>query len=114
MNLMWQCCYRFSFQNKCAPHIPTFPGNWRSWFDVEATVIYIGWFLFQAVLYMLPIGPVVNGQPLRNGKRLKYRCNGTQVSVTLFFLFDVLLDFKLLSPLWSVGHCMFVVSCENI
>ncbi|XP_023687368.1 delta(14)-sterol reductase LBR [Paramormyrops kingsleyae] len=34
------------------------------------------WFLFQALLYMLPVGKVVEGLPLATGKRLKYRING--------------------------------------
>ncbi|OQV15844.1 Lamin-B receptor [Hypsibius exemplaris] len=36
------------------------------------------WFGFQAFIYLLPIGKVVEGLPLRNGKRLKYRCNALQ------------------------------------
>jgi hypothetical protein len=40
------------------------------------SVIKLGWFFFQAILYMLPVGRVVEGQPLRTGGKLKYRCNG--------------------------------------
>ncbi|XP_069744076.1 delta(14)-sterol reductase LBR-like isoform X2 [Narcine bancroftii] len=37
--------------------------------------IFVLWFLFQALLYLLPIGKVVEGMPLANGKTLKYRIN---------------------------------------
>uniref|UniRef100_A0A4W5QE38 Delta(14)-sterol reductase LBR n=1 Tax=Hucho hucho TaxID=62062 RepID=A0A4W5QE38_9TELE len=33
------------------------------------------WFLFQALLYVLPVGKVVEGIPLKNGEWLKYRMN---------------------------------------
>ncbi|KAJ8397672.1 hypothetical protein AAFF_G00436710 [Aldrovandia affinis] len=38
--------------------------------------IMLLWFLFQAVLYVLPVGKVVDGMPLKSGKKLKYRING--------------------------------------
>uniref|UniRef100_A0AAY4B156 Delta(14)-sterol reductase LBR n=1 Tax=Denticeps clupeoides TaxID=299321 RepID=A0AAY4B156_9TELE len=34
------------------------------------------WLLFQALLYVLPVGKVAEGMPLKSGKRLKYRING--------------------------------------
>ena len=34
------------------------------------------WFLFQAALYLSPLGKDVVGLPLVTGQRLKYRCNG--------------------------------------
>ncbi|GAU88600.1 hypothetical protein RvY_01270 [Ramazzottius varieornatus] len=36
----------------------------------------LGWFLFQAVLYLSPLGKDIVGLPLSTGQRLKYRCNG--------------------------------------
>ena len=56
--------------------MPKFSTDWKSYFDKEAALIYVGWFFFQAILYMLPVGRVVEGQPLRTGGKLKYKCNG--------------------------------------
>ncbi|XP_063428276.1 delta(14)-sterol reductase TM7SF2-like [Mytilus trossulus] len=63
-------------QNKCGVQMPKISTNWKHYLDKEAALIYVGWFLFQAFLYMLPIGKVVNGQPLKSGQKLQYRCNG--------------------------------------
>nr|QFF91483.1 delta(14)-sterol reductase isoform 3 [Potamotrygon motoro] len=53
------------------PQISHLPALWNS----SAFGIFVLWFLFQALLYMLPIGKVVDGVPLTNGKTLKYRIN---------------------------------------
>ena len=68
-----------NFQDNCSTtNIPAFPVNWRTFFDWEATMIFVGWFMFQAFLYILPVGRVVAGQPtiIGNHARLPYRCNG--------------------------------------
>lgn len=77
-------------------HIPKFPVNWRSFFDIEATLIFLGWFSFQAILYMLPVGRVVSGQPtiIGNRARLPYRCNGFFAFVTSILAFCAALYFK--------------------
>lgn len=57
--------------------IPKFPTNWvGAFFEVEAALLFLGWFAFQAFLAVLPVGQVVQGQPLKSGGRLNYRCNG--------------------------------------
>ncbi|XP_005110968.1 delta(14)-sterol reductase TM7SF2 [Aplysia californica] len=57
--------------------IPKLPRNIVAAFlDVEVTLIFLAWIAFQALLAVLPIGRVVEGQPLKSGGRLKYRCNG--------------------------------------
>ncbi|XP_072106467.1 delta(14)-sterol reductase LBR isoform X2 [Mobula birostris] len=53
------------------PQIPHPLALWNS----TAFGIFVLWFLFQALLYMLPVGKVVDGVPLANGKKLKYRIN---------------------------------------
>ncbi|XP_067884367.1 delta(14)-sterol reductase LBR isoform X2 [Heterodontus francisci] len=53
------------------PPIPALQTLWNS----TALGIFVLWFLFQALLYLLPIGKVVEGVPLANGKTLKYRIN---------------------------------------
>lgn len=54
------------------PPLPSLDALW----DGHALAIVSLWFLFQALLYILPIGKVVEGIPLKNGNRLKYRING--------------------------------------
>ncbi|XP_059163052.1 delta(14)-sterol reductase TM7SF2-like isoform X2 [Physella acuta] len=56
--------------------VPRLPRTITSIFEVEATLIYLAWFFFQAFLAILPVGKVVDGQPLKSGGKLKYRCNG--------------------------------------
>ncbi|XP_048387307.2 delta(14)-sterol reductase LBR isoform X3 [Stegostoma tigrinum] len=53
------------------PPVPTLQMLWSS----NALGVFVLWFLFQALLYLLPIGKVVEGVPLANGKKLKYRIN---------------------------------------
>lgn len=48
----------------------------HSLWDWQVFGIVLLWLLFQAVLSLLPVGKVVNGMPLKNGKTLKYRING--------------------------------------
>ena len=71
------------FQESCSTtNIPEFPAHWRAFCDLEATIIFLGWFGFQAILYMLPVGRVVLGHPtvVGNHGRLSYRCNGLYLS----------------------------------
>lgn len=53
------------------PQIPALQTLWNG----TALGIFVLWFLFQALLYLLPIGKVVDGVLLANGKTLKYRIN---------------------------------------
>ncbi|XP_033103942.1 delta(14)-sterol reductase TM7SF2-like [Anneissia japonica] len=67
---------------------PDFSKNWKDYYDFEAYMIFLGWMVFQAALYILPIGKVCQGQQLKNGSRLQYRLNGFFaffVSVAVFF-----------------------------
>ncbi|XP_033846295.1 delta(14)-sterol reductase LBR [Periophthalmus magnuspinnatus] len=48
----------------------------ESFWDVQAFGIIVLWVLFQGLLYVLPIGKLSEGMPLRSGERLKYRTNG--------------------------------------
>uniref|UniRef100_A0AAY5EFN6 Delta(14)-sterol reductase n=1 Tax=Electrophorus electricus TaxID=8005 RepID=A0AAY5EFN6_ELEEL len=47
-----------------------------SLWDWNVFAIMLLWLLFQSVLSLLPVGKVVQGMPLKNGKTLKYRING--------------------------------------
>ncbi|MBW1902884.1 MAG: hypothetical protein JRJ20_14850 [Deltaproteobacteria bacterium] len=42
----------------------------------EAALVYLIWFAFQALLYLIAPGKIVEGLPLPDGTRLKYRING--------------------------------------
>ncbi|XP_049446204.1 delta(14)-sterol reductase LBR isoform X2 [Epinephelus fuscoguttatus] len=44
--------------------------------DAQALGFVVLWILFQALLYIMPVGKLSEGMPLRSGERLKYRTNG--------------------------------------
>ncbi|KAM9355617.1 delta(14)-sterol reductase LBR isoform 2-T2 [Pholidichthys leucotaenia] len=54
------------------PPLPPLEAFW----DPRALGFVILWILFQALLYVLPVGKLSEGMPLRSGERLKYRTNG--------------------------------------
>lgn len=54
------------------PPLPALESLW----DAQALGIVVLWMLFQALLYILPVGKLSEGMPLRSGERLKYRTNG--------------------------------------
>uniref|UniRef100_A0AAV2K9S9 Delta(14)-sterol reductase LBR n=1 Tax=Knipowitschia caucasica TaxID=637954 RepID=A0AAV2K9S9_KNICA len=54
------------------PALPALDSFW----DAQAFGIVVLWMWFQAVLYILPVGKLSEGMPLRSGERLKYRTNG--------------------------------------
>ncbi|GFS16207.1 delta(14)-sterol reductase [Elysia marginata] len=65
-------------KTKCSIfQVPSLPRNLlAAFFDTESVLIFFGWMVFQALFAVLPIGRVVEGQPLKYGGKLKYRCNG--------------------------------------
>lgn len=54
------------------PPLPALESFW----DVQALGVVVLWMLFQALLYVLPVGKLSEGMPLRSGERLQYRTNG--------------------------------------
>ncbi|XP_072218718.1 delta(14)-sterol reductase LBR isoform X2 [Leuresthes tenuis] len=54
---------------------PTLPPLETFW-DAQALGFVLLWILFQALLYIVPVGKLSEGMQLRSGKRLKYRTNG--------------------------------------
>lgn len=54
------------------PPLPPVESMW----DTQALGLVLLWIFFQAVLYILPVGKLSEGMPLKSGKRLKYRTNG--------------------------------------
>ncbi|XP_071485051.1 delta(14)-sterol reductase TM7SF2-like [Diadema antillarum] len=75
-------------------HKPPFSLNWKDYYDQDAYLLYLGWFLFQAILALIPIGKVVQGQPLRSGRRLSYRTNGLFALVVTFASFGAMVYYK--------------------
>lgn len=54
------------------PPLPPLEALW----DPQALGFVVLWILFQALLYVLPVGKLSEGMLLRSGERLKYRTNG--------------------------------------
>ncbi|XP_045393071.1 delta(14)-sterol reductase LBR [Lemur catta] len=54
------------------PHLPALYDLW----ETRVFGVYLLWFFIQALFYLLPLGKVVEGMPLIDGRRLKYRLNG--------------------------------------
>ncbi|XP_042359670.1 delta(14)-sterol reductase LBR [Plectropomus leopardus] len=54
------------------PPLPPLEDFW----DAQALGFVVLWILFQALLYILPVGKLSEGMPLRSGEKLKYRTNG--------------------------------------
>ncbi|XP_037541989.1 delta(14)-sterol reductase LBR [Nematolebias whitei] len=48
----------------------------ESFWDFQAFGFILLWIFFQALLYVLPVGKLSEGMPLRSGEKLKYRTNG--------------------------------------
>ncbi|XP_028997042.1 delta(14)-sterol reductase LBR isoform X2 [Betta splendens] len=65
--------------NQEDPSLATFPPPLPPldvFWDAQALSFIILWILFQALLYVTPVGKLSEGMPLRSGERLKYRTNG--------------------------------------
>lgn len=54
------------------PPLPALSDLW----ETRVFGIYLLWFFLQSLFYLLPVGKVVDGTPLIDGRRLKYRLNG--------------------------------------
>uniref|UniRef100_A0A0B7B1M0 Delta(14)-sterol reductase n=2 Tax=Arion vulgaris TaxID=1028688 RepID=A0A0B7B1M0_9EUPU len=83
-------------QHKCSIlEIPQLPKKLlASLFEVEAALIFLAWFFFQAFLALLPVGRVIEGQPLKSGGSLKYRCNGFFALVVSLLLLGAAVYFQ--------------------
>lgn len=54
----------------------TNPDWWKGLWDTEAFLVYFGWYAFCVIAWAILPGDWVEGQQMRNGKRLKYKING--------------------------------------
>ncbi|ESO94228.1 hypothetical protein LOTGIDRAFT_118629 [Lottia gigantea] len=75
--------------------IPKLPSRLSFFIDLQATYIFLGWFFFQAILAIIPFGKLAEGQPLRSGQKLKYRCNGFISLIISMVAFGIAVYYKL-------------------
>ena len=52
------------------------PEFWKSLWDTEAMLMYLGWYTFCVVAWLVLPGDWIEGTLMRNGKKLKYKING--------------------------------------
>ncbi|XP_053305409.1 delta(14)-sterol reductase TM7SF2 [Spea bombifrons] len=71
--------------------LPPFESLWNP----VALMILLAWFFLQALLYILPMGKVSEGTPLRDNSRLKYRINAFHAMMVSSLLAGVALVLKL-------------------
>ncbi|XP_068730271.1 delta(14)-sterol reductase LBR-like isoform X1 [Montipora capricornis] len=98
------------------PIIPPFWGFKGAFFDVGHLIVD-GWIIFQAIIYMLPFGKVVQGRVLENGSALDYRINGflaltlcvTGFAACLYFKVDVTLVYDCFIGITTATLCWSVV-----
>uniref|UniRef100_A0A8V0YWC5 Delta(14)-sterol reductase LBR n=1 Tax=Gallus gallus TaxID=9031 RepID=A0A8V0YWC5_CHICK len=75
------------------PPLPALESLW----ETKVFGVFLLWFFFQALFYLLPIGKVVEGLPLSNGRKLQYRINGfyaflltaAAIGTLLYFQFEL-------------------------
>ena len=60
----------------------TNPDWWRSLWDTEAFLVYFGWYAFCLIAWAILPGDWVEGQQMRNDKKLKYKINGKSPHTT--------------------------------
>ena len=52
------------------------PNFWKSLWDTEAMLAYLAWYAFCVVSWAVLPGDWIEGLPMRNGQRMKYKING--------------------------------------
>ncbi|XP_078673907.1 delta(14)-sterol reductase TM7SF2-like isoform X1 [Branchiostoma floridae x Branchiostoma belcheri] len=74
--------------------VPHLPKTLDAYFSTNAALVFLGWFLFQALIYMVPIGRLADGVPLRDGRMLKYRVNAFFAFVVSLAAFGAAYHYK--------------------
>ncbi|XP_059811412.1 delta(14)-sterol reductase TM7SF2-like [Hypanus sabinus] len=80
--------------------------------DPAALLLVLAWLALQSLLYLLPLGKVTQGMPLRDGTRLSYRINGLHALVITGLLTAVGAACGL--PLAHVHDCCVQLACVCI
>ncbi|NXP44597.1 LBR protein, partial [Heliornis fulica] len=100
------------------PTLPTLESLW----DARTFGIFLLWFFLQALFYLLPIGKVVEGLPLSNGRKLQYQINGFYAFVLtaavigtllyfqfeLHYLYDHFMQFAVSAAVFSLGLSIYL------
>ncbi|KAM6354982.1 delta(14)-sterol reductase LBR isoform 2-T5 [Podargus strigoides] len=72
------------------PPLPALESLW----EPRVFGVFLLWFFLQALFYLLPVGKVVEGLPLSNGRKLQYRINGFYAFVLTAAIIGTLLYFQ--------------------
>ncbi|KAK2531956.1 Lbr [Columba guinea] len=72
------------------PPLPPLESLW----EARVFGVFLLWFFLQALFYLLPVGKVVEGLPLSNGRKLHYRINGFYAFVLTAAVIGTLLYFQ--------------------
>ncbi|NXX81915.1 LBR protein, partial [Urocolius indicus] len=100
------------------PPLPALESLW----EARVFGVFLLWFFLQALFYLLPVGKVVEGLPLSNGKKLQYRINGfyafiltaAAVGTLLYFqfelhyLYDHFMQFAVSAAVFSMGLSIYL------
>lgn len=92
--LLLQCRQKDPSLLSFPPPLPALDDLW----EPRACAVYLLWVFVQVLFYLLPIGKVVEGTPLVDGRRLKYRLNG-------FYAFILTSAVVGTSLFWGVELC---------
>lgn len=110
--LLLQCGQKDPGLLRFPPPLPALRELW----EARVCGIYLLWFFLQALFSLLPVGKVVEGTPLVDGRRLKYRLNGLYAfiltsaavgtavfwDIDLCYLYTHFLQFALAATVFSV------------
>nr|XP_008526500.1 PREDICTED: LOW QUALITY PROTEIN: lamin-B receptor [Equus przewalskii] len=100
------------------PPLPALRDLW----ETRVFGVYLLWFLLQTLFHLLPVGKVVEGMPLADGRRLKYRLNGFCAfiltsavvgasvfwGVELYYVYRHFLQFALAATVFSVALSVYL------
>uniref|UniRef100_A0A8C0FY75 Delta(14)-sterol reductase LBR n=1 Tax=Bubo bubo TaxID=30461 RepID=A0A8C0FY75_BUBBB len=100
------------------PPLPALESLW----EARVFGVFLLWFFLQALFYLLPIGKVVEGLPLSDGRKLQYRINGfyafiltaAAVGTLLYFqfelhyLYDHFMQFAVSAAVFSMGLSIYL------
>lgn len=110
--LLLQCAQKDPGLLQFPPPLPALRELW----EARVCGVYLLWFFLQALFSLLPVGKVVEGTPLVDGRRLKYRLNGLYAfiltsaavgtavfwDIELYYLYTHFLQFALAAIVFSV------------
>ena len=90
------------------------PREWSHYWNMQCIVLATAWCIFQALLYIIPMGAQVRGLPLRNGKRLLYNCNGFYSLIISILLFVMVKYYFKLSVGFVLTHWTALMTAATL